>query len=186
LTSSDDLLIELKSTFNNLIRNKESIEGKANNVIVASGTIAALLFSFGTLFLTKLNPEYGWYWYAIIFLLIGVIGNVIAVVFATLAGFRREILFFPVAHNKFYKNDGNYDNDEITKYEKKGHDEFTNELIKSYLHSIKENARKNLEKAHKLMIAHWLLVAGVLSTPILIGLAVHAISQGMLQVDIPN
>jgi ascorbate-specific PTS system EIIC-type component UlaA len=43
------------------------------------------------LFLTKLNPEYGWYWYAIIFLLIGVIGNVIAVVFARIP--KRNTLF---------------------------------------------------------------------------------------------
>jgi hypothetical protein len=57
--SAKALFEEVKQQYNNEFARKGTLETKANNIITIAGTIATLLFGFGTFLVDKLGSKYG-------------------------------------------------------------------------------------------------------------------------------
>lgn len=49
----------MKHRYNEEFARKDTLETKANNIITIAGTIATLLFGFGTFLVDKLGSKYG-------------------------------------------------------------------------------------------------------------------------------
>src|SRR5688572_23463109 len=114
--ASDELFLnELKLQFENLLRLKEGLENRANNLVVVSATIATLLFGFAAFSYSNIqsaNPYFYW-----ILLPLGIsIGFSIATMGFGLYASRLAKYELPIAHKEFFNDDGTKKTDLLDAY----------------------------------------------------------------------
>jgi hypothetical protein len=168
--SSRELFVEeLRNSYQKGWEVKSTLETKANNIITISGTVATLLFGFGSLFLGSLNPDYQLLSVFIAFLLIGIIASVIAIIFGGLS-FRIRTYEVPIGLDFFAKRP-----ELIDEFKKATSDTFYNTIITAYLRCMKQNNDENESKVKHISIAQWLFFTSMIVTPILLGVVLHAV-----------
>jgi hypothetical protein len=169
-TSTRELFVEeLKKSYDKGWEVKNALENKANNMITISGTVATLLFGFGSLFLKNLNPNYQLLPLFIVFLMAGIITSVVAILLSSLS-FRLRIYEIPIGPD-FFTNNKNL----IDDYKTAPRDKFNNTMITAYLRCIKQNHTINESKVKFISTAQWLFIVSMIIIPILLGIVLHAI-----------
>ncbi|HEY7695656.1 MAG TPA: hypothetical protein VIA08_00045 [Nitrososphaeraceae archaeon] len=166
--SKKEFLGELKAQYEKEFELKNSLENKANYLLVASGIVAGLLFSFGA----NLSEEFSkgvYFAYIIASLVIGTSLFVVAILCSALA-LKVSLYRYATIHKIFYNSDGTFNEDNKTDYKSMGSDEFLDNRIDEYLRSNKQNFEKNEYKASKIKVAHRLFFTGMVTVPITISL----------------
>ena len=82
MSTIDLFLDELRSEYDKEFELKFSLENKANYILIAAGVTMSLLFSFGSVLVDKLNADYQYLTFVVVFLMIGVVTNGISVLFS--------------------------------------------------------------------------------------------------------
>jgi hypothetical protein len=175
----DLFLDELKSQYQQEFELKSSLENKANYLLIAAGVTMSLLFSFGVELTGNLNKEYQYLSFVVGFLILGVVTNVISVLFSVL-GFSIKPYRYTIHHESLFLKDplnGNLSfNEKLIEEYRDGEGEeavkkFKSTIIESYVTCILKNGIQNKSKAIKIKIAQWLFFAGAVSIPFIIGFA---------------
>ena len=78
-TARELFVEELRRTYDKGWDVKNTPESKANNIMTIYGTVAALLFGFGALFLRNLHPDYAFLSGFVGLLIAGIIASVAAI-----------------------------------------------------------------------------------------------------------
>lgn len=105
MSTIDLFLDELKSEYDKEFELKSSLENKANYILIAAGVIMSLLFSFGAVLVDKLNADYQYLIFVVVFLMIGVVTNGISVLFSVL-GFSIKPYRYPLPYHAFFTKEG--------------------------------------------------------------------------------
>jgi hypothetical protein len=166
--SKKEFLSELKAQYEKEFELKNSLENKANYLLVASGVVAGLLFSFGA----NLSDEFSksiYFGYVIASLVSGISLFVAAILCSALA-LRIRLYRYATVHIIFYHDDGTFNEDNKTAYVEMEEDEFLDNRIDEYLKSNKRNFEENEYKASKISIAHAIFFSGMATVPITISL----------------
>jgi hypothetical protein len=168
--SSKDLFVEeLRNSYQKGWEVKATLETKANNIITISGTVATLLFGFGSLFLESLNPDYQLLSVFIGLLMIGIIASVIAIICGGLS-FRIRTYDVPVGPDYFSGKP-----EKIDEFKKATSDTFNNTMISAYLKCMNQNNDENERKVKYISPAQWLFFISMIVVPILLGVVLHAV-----------
>ncbi len=75
----------------------------------------SLLFSFGAVLVNKLNADYQYLIFVVVFLMIGVVTNGISVLFSVL-GFSIKPYRYPLPYNTFFTKEGMFNEEAIKQY----------------------------------------------------------------------
>jgi hypothetical protein len=172
MPSQQQFFQEVKEQFQRQLDIKDSLEGKANNLLTISGTVGTLLFGFGTFLIEKIAPQYPFILIITTFLVAGIIAIVVALLYAVYA-FRLQAYLFPIHHRIFFPNN-QLSNAIIGQFEAADVAEFYVTMINAYLNGIKMNSEKNDEKASRLKLSQYFFIAGVLTIPIIAGIILIA------------
>ena len=148
---------------------KSTLENKGNNIMTISGTVAALLFGFGALFLKNLHPDYQFLFVFIALLIGGIIICVVAILLCGLS-FRLQKYNVAIGLDFFAKN-----KDLIAVYKKAPADTFNNTMIQAYIDAMEQNNILNNNKTTLITLAQWMFFASMVIVPILLGIVVHAV-----------
>jgi len=148
---------------------KNTLESKANNIMTISGTVAALLFGFGALFLKNLHPDYVFLSGFVGLLIAGIIASVVAIVLCSLS-FRLQRYTVAIGP-EFFVGKGNL----VGNFKNAPIDTFNDTMIEAYLQAMEKNNTQNQKKVTFLKIAHWLFVASMIVIPILLAVIIHAV-----------
>jgi hypothetical protein len=129
---------------------KQTLENKANNMTTISGSVTALLFGFGQLFISILiDKHYQWLSFINSFLLVGSLAGLIAIVLSVL-GFRiqdysyvigKVVISRPSLANLPNNFQAGANNDPAS--------------VTNYQNCIKENEKKNNSKSKYIEAAQW-------------------------------
>jgi hypothetical protein len=92
-SSTERFLEELRLQYEKEFELKSNLDGKANNIIAASGTIAGFLLVFGTFLLGGLDPNSGFSGYAIGSLIGGIAIAVGAILSSIYSSVLRKYLY---------------------------------------------------------------------------------------------
>jgi len=169
--SSKDLFLEaLKSQYDKEFELKDALEGKANNLLTIAGVVSTLLFGFGTFLISNLNADYQPLPYLSFLLVVGVVTNIISILFSVMS-FKIQPYSYAMAYNNFYNEDGTFNEETIEEYrDEKDVNVFKETIIETYLRCIKHNDLMNNGKALTIKIAQWFFFAGALTIPLMIGI----------------
>lgn len=158
---------------------KATLEVKANNIVTIAGTVATLLFGFGSLFLESLNPAYPFLPAFTGFLLTGIIVSVVAIIFGGLS-FRIRTYEVPIGLDFFAEK-----KELLDEYKRATSDTFYNTMITAYLRCMKQNNEENERKVKQISIAQWLFFASMIIVPILLGIVLHAVYSSAIALPAP-
>jgi hypothetical protein len=168
--STRELFVEeLRKSYDKGWEVKNTLETKANNIITISGTVASLLFGFGTLFLKNLDPHYQLLPEFVGLLVGGIIISIVAILFSSLS-FRLRKYEVPIGPDFFANNQNLIDDFKTAKT-----DTFNNTMITAYLRCMEQNNKQNDGKVRVISIAQWSFFVSMIVIPILLTIAVHAI-----------
>ncbi len=170
-----EFLEELKDEFDGVMESKQQIEGRAGSIVTVSGTVAPLLFGFGTYLLSNIAPDYYLRTYIFGALASGIIAALISLLSGILVAYSRTKYRFPMSYEPFYKN-GQLDKDMVEKFKKASPETFSNRMIEEYLEAIKINTERNSSKAFRVQFSQWSLFVTILFILVLIiflGMAMH-------------
>jgi hypothetical protein len=181
--SDEPLLSELKLEFEYLLRLKEGLENRANNLVAVSAAIATLLFGFTTFSYTRIKPEYQYFYWMLLPVSASIGASIIAMGFGLLSS-RLARYALPVSYEVFFKANGSRNIDNINAYRDSTEIMFFNSMIRFYLDSIRANTLQYLDKAKWMRWAHILFLLSISVVPILLGFFVHALSIGMGKPDL--
>jgi hypothetical protein len=175
MSTIDLFLDELKSEYDKEFELKSSLENKANYILIAAGVTMSLLSNFGAVLVDKLNADYQYLIFVVVFLMTGVVTNGISVLFSVL-GFSIKPYRYPLPYHAFFTKEGMFNEGAIKQYsEGMGKDKpesekiFKDSIIENYLRCIKQNAIQNKNKAIKIKITQWFFFAGTIAIPFIIG-----------------
>jgi hypothetical protein len=166
--SKEEFLNELKAQYEKEFELKNSLENKANYLLVASGVVAGLLFSFGA----NLSEEFSistYFVFIIVSLVVGTSLFVIAILCSAYA-LRIRPYRYATLHKIFYNSDGTFNEDNKADYKEMEKEEFLKNRIDEYLRSNKQNYEENEYKASRIKIAFRLFFSGMATVPITISL----------------
>lgn len=168
-TARELFVEELRKSYDKGWDIKNTLESKANNIMTISGTVAALLFGFGALFLKNLHPDYAFLSGFVGLLIAGILASVAAIVLCSLS-FRLQRYSVAIGPD-FFVGKGNL----VSNYKNSSRDKFNDTMIETYLQSMEKNNAQNQNKVKFLTIAHWLFVASMIVIPILLAIVIHAV-----------
>lgn len=172
---SKEFLQELKDSFNSVMQSKEHIEARASNIVTVSGTVAALLFGFGTYLLSNIASDYYLRNYIFYVLAFGILAALISLLSGVLVAYRRTKYRFPMTYEAFYK-DGKLDPAVVDQFKQASQQDFSDRMIEEYLEAIKKNTERNADKAFKLQFSQWSLFVTILFIMVLViflGMTMH-------------
>lgn len=145
---------------------KQTLENKANNMTTVSGTVTALLFGFGQLFITILVQEkYHWLSEITSILLIGCLAGLAAIVSSVL-GFRIQDYSYVIGRTAISRPSiaTNITN---TAFRVGAGNETAS--IKAYQDCIKVNEQKNNSKGSLIEAAQWAFCVSIGMIALLVG-----------------
>jgi preprotein translocase subunit SecY len=166
--SAKALLEEVKQQYNNEFARKGTLETKANNTITIAGTIATLLFGFGTFLVDKLSTKYGLISPISILLLAAVVSIIISIVFSVWAS-RTQKYRYAISPVYFYNDSTNsFNDDNINRFKNFQDEVFCSKMINNYLRCIGKNHQINSSNAKKLRKSQIFFVIGMLPIPVIV------------------
>ena len=145
-------LNELKLQFENLLRLKEGLENRANNLVAASATIATLLFGFTAFSYANIESNNQYFCWTFFPLSVSVGASITAMSFALYAS-RLALFSLPLGHQPFFKADGSMDTDNVNEYRDSTEVMFFDIMIETYLDSMKMNTEQYYNKAKWMKLA---------------------------------
>jgi hypothetical protein len=174
----------LKSQYDKEFDSAGNLDNKGNNMTAAAGTVAGLLFGFGTFLISNISPTYVFIYYAISLLIVGISGNIVTVLFCIYAS-RAQRYDFTMKHEIFFKKEqGQYerikeeegilDEDTINAYKNASLNEFQDRIIRDYLGSNKFNHELNEKKGRMVYYAQIIFLGSLIIFPVLVVLVLHA------------
>lgn len=157
---------ELKMQYNIELDNKKNLETKANGIISISGTVAALLFGFGTFLINKLGPSYDYFSFVVIMLMLSISSVVVSIVLS-IAASRIQEYYVAMDHTPFYQNN-EIKIEVLQQFCDANKNTFNHHMAKTYLTCIEHNAHINEKKATYILISQIIFFCGVVLLPILL------------------
>jgi hypothetical protein len=164
---TNDFLQELKDAFNSVMQAKEHIDARASTLITLSGTVATLLFVFGSYLLSNIVSDYYLRDYMFYILALGIFAALFSLLYSLLVAYRRATYQFAMTHGVFFKN-GVLDKDIVEKFKNASEKQFSDLMVNEYLTAIKENTERNASKALKLQVSQWSLFGSILLIMVLV------------------
>ena len=162
----DELLLqELKVVYDRQWELKDSLERKANNIVIISGIITSLLFGFTSFQFSGNNsnnifqihhPDY-----VIWLIIVSIVSSAVAVLLSVLSLRIKPYQFLLVEMNE----------DDLTQLRIRTKPEVIDRLIKDYHESIKYNTKENKSKTRLVRIANWFLFAAIANIPLVLGIS---------------
>ena len=168
------VLDEMRRQYDRTWEIKNSLESKGSGIIAVSGTVATLLFGFGTFALQNLNPAYSLLPHFIALLIIGIVTSVAAILLSALL-FRVSPHGVPIDPNELEKTDKSK-NRTIDLYIKATTKNFDETMINDYLKRIRKNNGNNEIKAKLVKWATWIFFSSMISIPLLLVVILYAVS----------
>lgn len=161
---------EMKEHYNNQFEIKNTLESKANNMVTISGTVATLLFGFGTFLLDKLVAlKYPLIAPIRAVLAIGIIANIISIVLS-LRSSRTQTWSLTVNYGDFFHDDGkgDFDQSAVDEYAYMTDEEYQTEMTELYFDCIRDNVATNNKKGSYIEYSQALFLGGILTVPLVI------------------
>jgi gas vesicle protein len=183
-SSAEQFLQELRLQYEKEFELKSNLDGKANNIITASGTIAGFLLVFGTFLLGGLVIDSGLNTYATGSLIGGIVTAIGAILASIFSSVLRKYLYALADVSELTIEDKNnkknrLPNDEVIKdYTSKNENEITQEMIGAYAKSIYNNVSENRKKAIAVLIGQWAFFVSVIFALVLIIVMIQAFNFG--------
>jgi hypothetical protein len=159
---------ELRAQYNMEFDNKKNLETKASSIISISGTVAALLFGFGTFLINKVSPSYDFFMYILALLMISISSITISIILSIFAS-RIHEYYVAADHKQFYKGK-EFDEDKWEKYCYSSKNKFNRTIAKNYFKCIQHNANKNETKARYIQLAQIGFFCGLAVLPFLLAI----------------
>ena len=123
--SRKELIEVLKSEYQKEFDTARNTDSKASNMLATAGTVTGLLFGFGTFLVSNIKPDFELISYAMFFLLLAIVSNIISVILSVFA-FRMLRYQYVISLNYFLTDSGydmktrksaeNYDEGEIDRF----------------------------------------------------------------------
>jgi hypothetical protein len=173
-SAGEHVLEEMRRQYDRTWEIKNSLESKGSGIIGVSGTVATLLFGFGTFALQNLNPGYSLLPLFIALLTIGIVTSVTAILLSALL-YRVSAHGVPIDPNELEKTDKSK-NRTIDLYIKATTKDFDETMINDYLKRIKKNNGNNETKAKLVKGATWIFFSSMISIPLLLIVILYAVS----------
>jgi hypothetical protein len=164
--SAKALLEEVKQQYNNEFARKGTLETKANNMITIAGTIATLLFGFGTFLIDKLGSKYGLILPISLALAVGIVLIIISMIFSIWVS-RIQRYKYVITPLYFYSAEG-FNEAKINRFIHFQEEEFCSVMIKNYLRCNERNFRINSSNAKTLKYSQICFLFGLISIPVIV------------------
>ena len=184
--SRKELIEVLKSEYQKEFDTARNTDSKASNMLATAGTVTGLLFGFGTFLVSNIKPDFELISYAMFFLLLAIVSNIISVILSVFA-FRMLRYQYVISLNYFLTDSGydmktrksaeNYDEGEIDRF-LTDIAAMENSLIKSYITCNKLNALINDKKGNRVLWAQMIFLIGLLIVPLLVVVVLQAYLTG--------
>jgi hypothetical protein len=161
----DLLYKELQREYDKTFELKDSLDGKANNMITISSAVATLLFGFGTFLVDRLASISQNITIIIGLLAAGIILNIASMMLCIWVS-KISLYTYAIGQKVFSSNNTNeFNTDELDNWKSLECDEFQDAMIESYLNAIRKNDIKNFNKAHKVKVSQFLFIFGIFTIP---------------------
>lgn len=184
--SNNQFLEELRKAFDNVMRTEESIERRSGNLVTVSGTVATLLFVFGSYLLSNVDPAYPLRNYMFYTLASGIFAALISLLSRLLIGYSSKGRYlFAMTHGPFFDERGRVEMDRLEEFQEAAEKKFSLFLARSYLEAIKYNNQTNTSRSLKLQYSQWALFASILLVMGLVILLGMALSENMIIIKSP-
>jgi hypothetical protein len=161
---------ELRAQYNMEFEIKKNLETKASSLISISGTVTALLFGFGTFFISRVDPIYDFYVYTLALLLISILSVTVSIMLSVFGSIIQKYLVV-VDHKKFYKGK-EFDDETWHKYCYSSKNKFNMAIAKNYFSCIKHNSTTNDKKARYVKFAQIVFFLGLAVLPLLLAIII--------------
>ncbi len=179
-----DFLEELRAQHQREFDVKNALDNKANNTITMASTTGTLLMGFGVFLLSKINPQYEFFGYAMLALIGGIVAIITSIGLSMLAyrlrDYRQIIIyrkFLSKDQSSKEKFDWNFVDNLI---EEEKSDKFERRVVKDYLLSIRKNFKENESKANWISGSQVAFIVGVGTIPFFVYLLIDAVNKGMI------
>lgn len=170
MTTNVLFLQELKEQYGKEFELTQALEGKSSNLLTVSGLVATLLFGFGSFMVDKFDATYEMITPVTIFLMIGIIGNIISIFWSVMA-FRIRDYQIAMHFDHFFNIDGSLNEQSVAEYRDEADVEvFTNTLVDTYLICNRHNGLENSAKANKIKYSFWSFMGSIITVPVVIGI----------------
>ena len=159
---------ELRAQYNIEFDNKKNLETKASSIIAISGTVAALLFGFGTFIISRVDPTYHLFMYILTLLMISISSVTVSIILSIFASTIQKYLVV-ADHKGFYKGQ-EFDKEIWERYCYSNKNKFNMAIAKNYFSCIEHNACINEKKARYVKFAQIVFFCGLAVLPILLAI----------------
>jgi hypothetical protein len=159
-----EFLEELRRSFEMMKDSRNTLERKANSIMAISGTVAALIFGFGALFLKNVHPSYEYFNLFVFSLFFDIILSISAMVLCAWS-FRLEYSAIPLGQENWSLDFSN------------GHpdDTFVPRLIRHYTEAIQTDDTNNKRKSKFISIGLLLFIFSLIVILILLYFVYNAV-----------
>jgi len=190
--SSWDLLGQTKAAFDTAMQLDQRMDTRSGSLLSVSGTVATLLFVFGSYLLSNIVPDYPLRNYMFYSLASGIIFALVSLVFSLLGGYgltgRRVIFRFanPISADDLIElaKVGSSEDfaDAEPEVKRKIENAFRDRLIEKYYQAIKVQGHLIRWKLAILQASQWSLVASILCILVLVAFLGIALSDSAINI----